>query len=79
MLRPDQLLNEAMARESLQLCDDGHLQSFESAGHWIQHDQDTEINYLLSSLANHDVMTRLCSLISSGRATSIQEGNENVV
>jgi epoxide hydrolase 4 len=44
----DQFLGEAMARESLQYCDDGHLEILETATHWIQHEQPAQINALLS-------------------------------
>jgi pimeloyl-ACP methyl ester carboxylesterase len=46
--RNDQFAGEAMARESLQYCDDGHLEIFESATHWIQHEEPTRVNTLLS-------------------------------
>ena len=35
----DQFAAEAMARESLQYCDDGHLEMFETATHWVQHEE----------------------------------------
>ena len=44
----DQFAGEAMARESLQYCDDGHLEMFETAGHWVQHEEPTRVNDLLS-------------------------------
>ena len=44
----DQFANEAMARESLQYCDDGHLEMFETATHWVQHEEPSRINTLLS-------------------------------
>jgi epoxide hydrolase 4 len=44
----DQFVDEAMARESLQYCDDGHLEMFETATHWVQHEQPTQVNNLLS-------------------------------
>jgi len=44
----DQFVDEAMARESLQYCDDGHLEVFETATHWVQHEQPTRVNNLLS-------------------------------
>jgi pimeloyl-ACP methyl ester carboxylesterase len=44
----DQFADEAMARESLQYCDDGHLEMFETATHWIQHEKAAEVNTLLS-------------------------------
>jgi pimeloyl-ACP methyl ester carboxylesterase len=44
----DQFGCEAMARESLQYCDDGHLEMFEGATHWIQHEEPSRVNNLLS-------------------------------
>ena len=44
----DQFVGEAMARESLQYCDDGHLEMLESATHWVQHEQPRQVNTLLS-------------------------------
>ncbi len=44
----DQFVGEAMARESLQYCDDGHLEMFETATHWVQHEQPAQVNNLLS-------------------------------
>ncbi len=44
----DQFADEAMARESLQYCDDGHLEVFETASHWVQHEEPTRVNTLLS-------------------------------
>ncbi len=44
----DQFLDEAMARESLQYCDDGHLEMFETATHWVQHEKPAHVNTLLS-------------------------------
>ena len=44
----DQFAVEAMARESLQCCDDGHLEMFETATHWVQHEQPAQVNTLLS-------------------------------
>ena len=44
----DQFLDQAMARESLQYCDDGHLEMLESATHWVQHEQPAQVNNLLS-------------------------------
>jgi len=44
----DQFVAEAMARESLQYCDDGHLEVFETATHWVQHEKAAEVNTLLS-------------------------------
>ena len=44
----DQFVGETMARESLQYCDDGHLEVFETATHWVQHEEPAEVNALLS-------------------------------
>lgn len=44
----DQFAIEAMARESLQHCDDGRLEIFETASHWIQHEHPAKLNTLLS-------------------------------
>jgi len=44
----DQFVGEAMARESLQYCDDGRLEMFETATHWVQHEEPAQINTLLS-------------------------------
>ena len=44
----DQFAVEAMARESLQYCDNGHLEFFETATHWVQHEEAANVNNLLS-------------------------------
>jgi epoxide hydrolase 4 len=44
----DQFAVEAMAKESLQYCDDGHLETLETATHWVQHEEPAEVNTLLS-------------------------------
>lgn len=44
----DQFAVEAMAKESLQYCDDGQLEMFETATHWIQHEEPAQVNTLLS-------------------------------
>jgi pimeloyl-ACP methyl ester carboxylesterase len=44
----DQFLGEAMARESLHYCDDGHLEMFETASHWVQHENSVQVNKLLA-------------------------------
>ena len=44
----DQFAGEAMARESLHYCDDGHLEMLETAGHWVHHEEPTQVNTLLS-------------------------------
>jgi epoxide hydrolase 4 len=43
----DQFAVEAMARESLHYCDDGQLKIFETASHWVQHEQPAQVNDLL--------------------------------
>jgi pimeloyl-ACP methyl ester carboxylesterase len=44
----DQFAGEAMARESLQYCDDGRLKMFQTATHWVQHEEPAQVNSLLS-------------------------------
>ncbi len=44
----DQFADEAMARESLQYCDVGHLEMLETATHWVQHEEPAQVNTLLS-------------------------------
>ena len=44
----DQFASETMARESLQYCDDGQLEFFETATHWVQHEEAAKVNNLLS-------------------------------
>ena len=44
----DQFAINAMARESLEYCDNGHLELFETATHWVQHEEAIKINNLLS-------------------------------
>jgi epoxide hydrolase 4 len=44
----DQFTGEAMAKESLQYCDDGHFEMFETATHWVQHEEPAQVNTLLS-------------------------------
>jgi pimeloyl-ACP methyl ester carboxylesterase len=44
----DQFAGETMARESLQYCDDGHLEILETATHWVQHEEPAQLNNLLS-------------------------------
>jgi pimeloyl-ACP methyl ester carboxylesterase len=46
--RNDQFLDQALARESLLYCDDGHLEIFETATHWVQHEEPAQVNTLLS-------------------------------
>jgi pimeloyl-ACP methyl ester carboxylesterase len=44
----DQFVGAALARESLQYCDDGYLEIFETATHWVQHEQPAKVNNLLT-------------------------------
>lgn len=44
----DQFAGEEMATASLQYCDDGHLEMFENATHWVQHEEPARVNALLS-------------------------------
>jgi epoxide hydrolase 4 len=44
----DRFAGEAMARESLHYCDDGQLKMFETATHWVQHEEPAQVNNLLS-------------------------------
>jgi pimeloyl-ACP methyl ester carboxylesterase len=46
--KKDQFVGEAMARESLRYCDDGHLEMIETATHWVQHEEPARLNHLLS-------------------------------
>ena len=43
----NQFAGETMARESLHYCDDGHLEIFETATHWVQHEEPARVNTLL--------------------------------
>ena len=44
----DQFVGEAMATESLQYCDDGQVEIFETATHWVHHEEPAQVNTLLS-------------------------------
>jgi pimeloyl-ACP methyl ester carboxylesterase len=44
----EQFAVEAMAKESLGYCDDARLEVFESASHWIQHEQPARLNTMVS-------------------------------
>jgi pimeloyl-ACP methyl ester carboxylesterase len=46
--KKDRFAGEAMARQSLQYCDDGRLEIFETASHWVQHEEPAQLNNLLS-------------------------------
>jgi len=49
----DVALSAEMAPLSLELCDDGHLVFFDSATHWVQHDEAEAVTqHLLDFLAN---------------------------
>lgn len=43
----EQFAVKAMARESLEYCDDGRIEMVETASHWIQHEQPAQLNSLL--------------------------------
>jgi pimeloyl-ACP methyl ester carboxylesterase len=40
----DVALSAEMAQESIELCDNGRLVTFENATHWVQHDEAEEVN-----------------------------------
>ena len=46
--KKDRFAAEAMARQSLQYCDGGRLEMFETASHWVQHEEPAQLNNLLS-------------------------------
>ena len=46
--KEEQFAVQGMARESLQHCDDRRLEVFDVASHWIQHEQPSRLNNLLS-------------------------------
>ncbi|MCC6904999.1 MAG: alpha/beta hydrolase, partial [Anaerolineae bacterium] len=46
--RQDIALSESMAQSSLGLCDDGRLEMFDEASHWVQHDRLSEVSRLLT-------------------------------
>lgn len=50
----DVALTSEMARESVDLCDDGRLVMFEDATHWVQHDQPDEVNAHLRAFFQPD-------------------------
>lgn len=45
--RHDVALEWEMARLSLEMCDDGHLETLEEATHWVQHDEPHQVNDLI--------------------------------
>jgi pimeloyl-ACP methyl ester carboxylesterase len=44
----DQFAGEAMVRESVQYCNNGHVEIIETASHWVQHEEPLQVNNLLS-------------------------------
>lgn len=42
--KQDRYLGHEMARPSIDLCDEGHLEFFEDATHWIQHEEPERVN-----------------------------------
>ena len=44
----DRFACETMARESIECCDDGRLEMFDEATHWVQHEEPARVNSLLS-------------------------------
>lgn len=40
----DRFLGRELAQPSLELCDDGHLEFFEGASHWLQHEEPERVN-----------------------------------
>ena len=50
----DRFLTRALASASVALCDDGRLELFEHASHWVQHEEPGRVNaLLLEHLTNH--------------------------
>jgi epoxide hydrolase 4 len=47
--RRDAFLDEGLAERALSLCDDGRLQAWDDAGHWIQHEQAGRVNAALTA------------------------------
>ena len=43
----DKFLGKEMAEESIDLCDQGQLQFFEQASHWVQHEEPEKVNALI--------------------------------
>jgi pimeloyl-ACP methyl ester carboxylesterase len=43
----DQALEFGLAKRSLALCDDGRLQTFEKATHWVQREESSTVNAAL--------------------------------
>jgi pimeloyl-ACP methyl ester carboxylesterase len=42
--RKDRFLGQEMAQPSIDLCDDGRLEFFDDASHWIQHEEPERVN-----------------------------------
>jgi pimeloyl-ACP methyl ester carboxylesterase len=42
--KKDRFLGQEMAQPSIDLCDDGRLEFFEDATHWIQHEEPERVN-----------------------------------
>jgi pimeloyl-ACP methyl ester carboxylesterase len=62
--RNDQFLDQALARESLLYCDDGHLKIFETATHWVQHEEPAQVKLCYpNSLPNQKVVDTFYSMI----------------
>jgi pimeloyl-ACP methyl ester carboxylesterase len=40
----DVALSQEMAQKSIRLCDNGRLEFFEDATHWVQHDEANAVN-----------------------------------
>jgi pimeloyl-ACP methyl ester carboxylesterase len=50
----DAFLLEAMAVESLDYCDDGRLERFENAGHWVLHEEPERTSQLIADFFSAD-------------------------
>ncbi len=48
--KQDRHLGHEMARPSIDFCDEGHLEFFEDATHWIQHEEPDRVNRRLIEL-----------------------------
>jgi len=51
----DLFLGREMAEQSVALCDDGRLEIFETATHWLQHDEAEAVNDRLVRFLGHQV------------------------
>ncbi len=47
----DRFLGRELAAPSVELCDQGRLESFETATHWIQHEEPDKVNALIAEFA----------------------------